>query len=67
MEKIGKGGDGNGEGEGERGEDRIGLGSGVVSREGVSLTRCLIVASELDTVFCSGADLKERRGMTRGE
>lgn len=31
------------------------------------LTRCLVLASELDSVFCSGADLKERREMTKEE
>ena len=31
------------------------------------LTRCLVLASELDNVFCSGADLKERREMSREE
>jgi methylglutaconyl-CoA hydratase len=30
-------------------------------------TRCLILASELDNAFCSGADLKERRDMSRNE
>ena len=30
-------------------------------------TRVLIVASEIDGVFCAGADLKERKRMTREE
>jgi methylglutaconyl-CoA hydratase len=30
-------------------------------------TRCLVLASENDQVFCSGADLKERQRMTRDE
>lgn len=30
-------------------------------------TRCLVLASELDKVFSSGADLKERQDMTRRE
>ena len=30
-------------------------------------TRALILASDLDSVFCAGADLKERIGMTREE
>ncbi len=30
-------------------------------------TRCLILASELDNIFCSGADLKERRDMNQKE
>lgn len=52
-----------GEGGGTRKEERRGMkGRG---RGGV--TRCLVIASELDNVFCSGADLKERRGMTREE
>jgi methylglutaconyl-CoA hydratase len=30
-------------------------------------TRALIVASEVDSCFCAGADLKERAGMTGDE
>ena len=30
-------------------------------------TRALIIASEVDSCFCAGADLKERRGMTDEE
>lgn len=30
-------------------------------------TRALILASELDTVFCAGADLKERKAMSDDE
>lgn len=30
-------------------------------------TRALVIASAVDTCFCSGADLKERRGFTQGE
>ena len=48
---------GEAEGEGKYGEK--GRGGG--------LTRCLVLASELDNIFCSGADLKERREMSREE
>lgn len=30
-------------------------------------TRCLVVRSTVDGVFCAGADLKERAGMTQQE
>lgn len=30
-------------------------------------TRCLILASHLDSIFCAGADLKERRKMGKEE
>ncbi len=30
-------------------------------------TRALIIASAVDTSFCAGADLKERRGFTQEE
>ncbi|KAL8830108.1 MAG: hypothetical protein Q9170_005890 [Blastenia crenularia] len=40
-----------------------GLQKDVVSR----LTRAVIVGSEVDGVFCAGADLKERRNMTSDE
>ena len=42
--------------EGTAGERRVGQG-----------TRALIIGSELDSCFCAGADLKERRGMTAAE
>jgi methylglutaconyl-CoA hydratase len=34
---------------------------------GLGATRALIIASEIDQAFCSGADLKERRGFTEEE
>ena len=34
---------------------------------GRGATRALIIASNVDKAFCSGADLKERRGMTQDE
>ena len=37
------------------------------SEEGVGGTRILIVASEVDGVFCAGADLKERSKMDQTE
>ena len=30
-------------------------------------TRVLVLASEVDECFCAGADLKERRGMSKEE
>lgn len=37
------------------------------SEEGVGATRALIIASEIDQAFCSGADLKERKTFTQDE
>jgi methylglutaconyl-CoA hydratase len=34
---------------------------------GKGSTRALILASETDNSFCSGADLKERKGMSQEE
>ena len=34
---------------------------------GNGATRALVIASNVDKAFCSGADLKERRGMTQDE
>lgn len=53
-----------GVGGGKTGEGRDEVGSGKGQQGQV---RCLVLASELDNVFCSGADLKERRGMGREE
>lgn len=50
-------------GDAERGGGRLERGDD----GGKGLTRCLVIASELDNAFCSGADLKERRGMSREE
>lgn len=30
-------------------------------------TRAVVLASAVDTSFCAGADLKERKGMSQGE
>ncbi|KAI9688912.1 MAG: hypothetical protein M1822_001269 [Bathelium mastoideum] len=37
------------------------------AERGAEGTRALILASEVDVSFCAGADLKERRGMSREE
>ena len=42
-------------------------GGALIPRDVSSSTRVLIVSSELDRVFCAGADLKERRSMSDDE
>ena len=34
---------------------------------GTGATRVLVVASNVDSAFCAGADLKERKGMSQDE
>ncbi len=43
------------------------LGGAITPREVHNSTRVLIMSSEVDKVFCAGADLKERAGMTHQE
>lgn len=35
--------------------------------DGKGPTRAVVIASEVDSCFCAGADLKERKGMSREE
>ena len=39
----------------------------IQAEEGVGKTRALIIASNVDQAFCSGADLKERKTFTQEE
>jgi len=39
----------------------------IQAEEGVGKTRALILASNVDQAFCSGADLKERKNFTQDE
>ncbi|KAI9738428.1 MAG: hypothetical protein M1834_008931 [Cirrosporium novae-zelandiae] len=39
----------------------------IYEEKGVGTTRALILASEVDSCFCAGADLKERAGFTQQE
>ena len=39
----------------------------IKEEEGLGKTRALIVASNVDKAFCSGADLKERKTFTQDE
>jgi methylglutaconyl-CoA hydratase len=39
----------------------------IKAEEGLGATRALIIASEIDQAFCSGADLKERKTFTQDE
>jgi methylglutaconyl-CoA hydratase len=40
---------------------------GIGAENGIGPTRALIVASNADSAFCAGADLKERVGFTKEE
>ena len=39
----------------------------IQAEEGIGKTRALIIASNIDQAFCSGADLKERKTFTEEE
>ena len=39
----------------------------IQAEEGIGKTRALIIASNVDQAFCSGADLKERKTFTEEE
>lgn len=39
----------------------------IAAENGNGPTRALVLASNVDAAFCAGADLKERRGMTKEE
>lgn len=39
----------------------------ISAEQGNGPTRALVLASNADSAFCAGADLKERKGMTKEE
>lgn len=39
----------------------------ISAEQGNGPTRALVLASNVDSAFCAGADLKERKGMTKEE
>lgn len=39
----------------------------IAAENGNGPTRALVLASNVDAAFCAGADLKERKGMTKEE
>lgn len=42
-------------------------GNEIVAPSEAGATRAVVIASAVDTCFCAGADLKERRGFTKAE